>query len=174
MWRMLTGNWFVYWVPYVLYGPPRCMYVGCGSYSLLTSRHVVGRISGLHQGCIINVQISSVECSDILAEYCCIIQMVLASSNRCRANGRAGGVGRWSPMEKIVEDSCFFNEKSNRNYWWIPEEFLNHLMSLLGKVENIISPIRWLWNPLEILWEFNTSNMNYDWKSSRLDIREHP
>ena len=38
---MLIGDWFVYQIPRVLHGPPRCIYVGYGRYSLLTSCHVV-------------------------------------------------------------------------------------------------------------------------------------
>ena len=46
---MLIGDWFVYQLPRALHGPPRYIYVGCGSYSLLTSCHVVSVYSW---GCV--------------------------------------------------------------------------------------------------------------------------
>ena len=46
---MLIGDWFVYQLPRTLHGPPRCIYVGYGSYSLLTSCHVVSVYSW---GCV--------------------------------------------------------------------------------------------------------------------------
>ena len=46
---MLIGDWFVYQIPRVLHGPPRCIYVGYGRYSLLTSCHVVSVYSW---GCV--------------------------------------------------------------------------------------------------------------------------
>ena len=49
-WQILVGNWLWLSDPRFLYGSPMCMYVGYGRYSLLTSRHVLGRILELYQG----------------------------------------------------------------------------------------------------------------------------
>ena len=53
LWQMLIGDWFVYRIPHVVMGRQGVYMSGMVGIRLLTSYHVLGRISGLYQNIVL-------------------------------------------------------------------------------------------------------------------------